>query len=178
MVRLLGANPCVTLYESERAVAFASLWRVDWSERGAGRAVIFGDTNGIRVIGPDPDLGGWLAGEFTRYFEDVLDGLPWSEPKVTVAPVELKQDLATGWRVSAGDVAVRIEEPLHRKLIRTDSYDLGGVPNVLSTVWMPCRHGSISLNGNPVAGAPKVIIEPDRISSSAFLADAEVWCHA
>ncbi len=86
----------------------------------------------------------------------MLDGLPWSEPK---------------------NVAVRIEEPLHRKLIRTDSYDLGGVPNALSTVWMPCRHGSISLNGNPSAGAPKVIIEPGRISSSAFPADAEVWCH-
>ena len=47
-VRLVGANPGVTLHSDERAV-------------------VFGDATGTRVIGPDPELIGWLANNFTRY---------------------------------------------------------------------------------------------------------------
>ena len=35
-LRLMGANPCVTLYDGDQATAYASVWRVDWSLRGSG----------------------------------------------------------------------------------------------------------------------------------------------
>ncbi|WP_156343033.1 hypothetical protein [Devosia sp. A16] len=41
-LRLMGANPCVTLYDAGEAIAYASIWRVDWSLRGPGRALVLG----------------------------------------------------------------------------------------------------------------------------------------
>ena len=34
----MGSNPFVTLFRDGEAVAFASVWRVDWFERGQGQA--------------------------------------------------------------------------------------------------------------------------------------------
>jgi hypothetical protein len=166
----------VTLYAGDRPVAFASVWRVDWSERGAGNAIVVGNGAGVRVVGADPTLGCWLAESFNRYFEDVLAGLPWSPPRPTAASVEITQDLATGLRATGADVVVEISEPLDRRLVRVDAYDLGGIPNALSTVFMPCRHGAISIGGIPVEGTPLTPARPTGPVSTAFLADAEVWC--
>lgn len=176
-VRLIGANPCVTLYSGDQPVAFASVWRVDWSERGAGTAIVLGDSSGVRVIGSDPALGCWLADSFNRHFDDVLAGLPWSAPAVTTAPVTITQDLATGLRAAGADVVVEINEPLDRRHVTVDAYDLGGTVNALSTVFMPCRHGAITVGGVSVDGVPLTPTRPTGPTSTAFLADAEVWCH-
>ncbi|GIG67433.1 hypothetical protein [Phytomonospora endophytica] len=173
-LRLLGANPCVTLYDDGTAVAYASLWRSDWSEQGGtGHVIVFGRPGRIRVLGADRDLSVWLAESFNRHLKGVNGAIPWSEPEYTVAPVEWDLDLSTGVRAAADDVEVEITGPFDRMLTRDDAYDLGGTTNVLSTVWMPCRAGTIRVGGELVPGAPEVDLEAPM--SSAFIAEAEVW---
>jgi hypothetical protein len=175
-LRLMGANPCVTLYDGDLATAYASVWRVDWSLRGSGRALVLGTPERTRVIGPDAELAAWLATEFNRHLVRVRASIEWSEPELTVAPVSFDLDLAEGLRASADDVTVAITGPIERFLTRNDEYDLGGTPAILSTVWIPCRDGAITVGGEPLPGAPRT--DPDRPMSSAFIADAEVWCEA
>jgi hypothetical protein len=175
-LRLMGANPCVTLYEGGRATAYASVWRVDWSLRGKGHALVLGTQERVRIIGPDRDLGAWLGAEFNRHIRGVSAGIAWREPEFTLAPVRFELDLETGLRAAAGDVAVEITGPIERYLTRKNDYDLGGTPNILSTVWIPCREGAISVGGNRIAGA--IRLDEAQPISSAFIADAEVWCTA
>lgn len=176
-VRLIGANPGLRLYstpDAEEPAAFASAWRVDWSTHGQGNALVLWHAGRTRVICPSAELGGWLAAEFTRHFPEVR-GLPWPPPEVTVAPVRFDIDLARGVRAHGADVSLEITDPLERRMIRVDDFDLGGTPNELSTVYIPCRSGTLRIGGAPVPGSPRVSTSP-RISSTAFLADAEVWC--
>ncbi len=176
-IRLVGANPGLRLHrdggDDEPPVAFVSVWRVDWSAHGKGTAVVLWHAGHTRVVCARPELGRWLADGFTRHFPEVR-GLPWPEPQVTEAPVDLELDLAAGMRARAADVEVEITEPLDRRLIRVDEFDLGGVTNQLSTVYVPCRSGMLQIGGRTVTGVPRVTTSP-RPSSTAFLADAEVW---
>jgi hypothetical protein len=175
-VRLIGANPGLQLFAADGStVGYASVWRVDWSPHGAGTALVVWHDGRTRVLTPSPPLGAWLAGEFTRHFPEV-QGLAWPAPELVEAPVALEIDLASGMWARAADVEVEIADPLDRRLIRVDDFDLGGRPNVLSTVLMPCRVGAIRIGGEPLPGQPRVRTAP-RASSTAFLADAEVWCH-
>jgi hypothetical protein len=162
-IRFVGANPGLTVSDGERRVAFASVWRADWSERGSGLAIVCWHDQRTRVVATDAELGRWLAGEFTRHFPEV-QGLPWPEPEVTQAAVHLDLDLASGMKASAGGIEVEIFDPTDRRLFSTDDFDLGGVKHCLSTVVMPCSSGSLTLNGTQIKGQVK-----------AFLADAEVW---
>ncbi|MDI1461191.1 hypothetical protein QEZ54_09455 [Catellatospora sp. KI3] len=174
-VRLMGANPGLTLFdESGARTAFASVWRVDWSERGSGSALVVWHDGAVRVVTEDAPLGEWLAADFTRHFPEV-SGLPWPAPAVVRAPVELDYDLSAGVRARAAGATVEITGPLDRRLIQAPGFDLGGVPHLLSTVYIPCAEGVLTLDGAAVAGTPRVTREP-RVSSTAFLADAEVWC--
>lgn len=177
IVRLVGANPGLRLHtdggDDEPPVAFVSVWRVDWSALGRGNALVLWHTGRTRVVCARPELGRWLADSFTRHFPEVR-GLPWPDPQVTTAPVELELDLACGVRASGADVEVEITEPMDRRLIRVDEFDLGGVANQLSTVYVPCRSGTLRIGGRTVVGVPRVATSP-RPSSTAFLADAEVW---
>ncbi|MFG1943869.1 hypothetical protein [Nonomuraea sp. NPDC048826] len=164
-IRLIGANPCVTLSAAGERVAFASVWRVDWSERGGGPALVLWHAGVTRVLAPDPGLGRWLAGGFTRHFPEVR-GLPWPAPEVTRTPVELELDLEAGLRAAAADVVVEIPgPPRERRAVRIEGFDLGGEPHLLTNVYMPCATGSITIGGTPVAAD----------TAEAFLADAEVW---
>lgn len=172
----MGANPFVTLFRDGEAVAFASVWRVDWSTHGAGRALVFGDRDGVRVSATDVRLGRWLAEGFNRHMATVVAGLPWSPPRLAETPVEFSLDLATGFTARAGDVAVELAAPIERHLTRNDAYDLGGVPHVLSTVWIPCREASISLDGRRLDGDPRLSGADEPVYSSAAIAEAEVWC--
>ena len=127
-VRLIGANPGLTLFDEGRVVAFSSLWRVDWSERGAGDALVLWHDGRVRIVAPDVELGRWLADTFVRHFPEVV-GLPWPEPNVTTAPVLLELDPATGVRAEAADVVLTITAPLDRRLMTADPVDLGGRPH-------------------------------------------------
>jgi hypothetical protein len=175
-LRLMGANPCVTLYENDRATAYASVWRVDWSLRGYGHALVLGTPERIRIIGPNAELASWLGDEFNRHLTRVSGGIGWSEPQLTVSPVRFDLDLARGLSVSADNVTVEITDPIERYLTRNDQYDLGGTPNILSTVWIPCRAGMIAVDGVPLPGA--IRLDATKPISSAFIAEAEVWCTA
>lgn len=172
----MGANPCVTLYDGDRATAFASVWRVDWSLRGNGNALVLGTPGRTRIFGADTALAAWLGEEFNRHLAAVVATVGWSEPEVVAAPVAFDLDLAQGFRATAADVSVAIAGPIERYLTRNDEYDLGGVPHVLSTVWMPCEEAAISVGGAPLPGGPRVDLKAPM--SSAFIADAEVWCTA
>nr|WP_055501416.1 hypothetical protein [Nonomuraea pusilla] len=164
-IRLIGANPGLTVTGGGRRVAFASVWRADWSEAGSGRAVVLWHEGRTRAVGPDAELARWLAGEFTRHFPEVA-GLPWPDPEVTVAPVDMELDLTAGLRASAADVTITIDgPPLERRACRVEDFDLGGVAHLLTNVYMPCPSGTLTVGGAPVAGD----------ATHAFLADAEVW---
>lgn len=144
-LRLVGANPCVTLYGGDQATAYAfGVWT---GRSGSGHALVLATRERIRIIGPDSDLGSWLGSEFNRHIRSVSAGIRWSEPELTVAPVRFDLDLAMGFRASADDVTVEITDPIERYLTRNDEYDLGGTPNLLSTVWIPCK-------GAPSPSAP------------------------
>ena len=175
-VLLFGANPGLTLYApgTDAPVAFASVWRVDWSSHGAGRAVVVWHDGRTRILTESPALGRWLAEAFTRHFPEVA-GLAWPEPDLTEAAVAIELDHTTGLRAEAADVEVEIAVPLDRRAITVDSFPGNGLR--LSNVYVPCRLGSLRLAGRAVAGVPHVVEVP-RASSTAFLADAEVWCTA
>ncbi|HEX4818389.1 MAG TPA: hypothetical protein VFV66_37105 [Nonomuraea sp.] len=164
-VRLMGANPGLTLFAGGERTAFASVWRVDWSERGRGNVIVLWHEGATRVIAQDATLGTWLAGEFTRHFPEVR-GLEWPEPEVTEAPVIVELDLDKGLRALAADVIVEIPGPPRaRRHVRIENFDLGGVPHRLTNVYLPCDGGAMTVGGGTVPAE----------SSTAFLADAEVW---
>lgn len=163
MIRFIGANPGLSVLRGEQRVAFASVWRADWSEYGAGLAIVLWHEGHTRVVTTEARLGLWLAQDFTRHFPEVA-GLPWRQPEVTEAPVSLELDLAQGMRAEGGGITVEIGSPTQRRLFRTDDFDLGGVKHGLTTVFMPCPTGGLTLSGVPVEGVVK-----------AFMADAEVW---
>ena len=171
-VLLVGANPGLALHTaSGELVAFASVWLVDWSTHGPGRALVLWGAGKTRVVTEQPELGRWLAEAFTRHFPEV-DGVPWPAPEVTVAPVRVELDPATGVRAEADDVLLEITEPLDRR--RSDVAAFPGNGLRLTNVYVPCRRGVLRIAGRPVDGVPRVS-EGARPSSSAFLADAEVW---
>ncbi|RRS01305.1 hypothetical protein [Glycomyces terrestris] len=171
---LMGANPCATLFEGDRATAFASVWRVDWSVRGSGHALVLGTPEAVRIIGPDLELAAWLGHEFNRHLTTVRSGIAWREPELTAAPVEFDLDLDHGLFAAADDVSVAVTGPIERFLTRNDEYDLGGVPRILSTVWIPCADATVTEGDRRLRGAPRTDL--DAQSSTAFIAEAEVWC--
>lgn len=172
-VLLVGSNPGLALYDgSETPVAFVSVWRVDWSTHGAGTAVVLSHAGRVRVVAENLDLGRWLAGTFNRHFPEVA-GLPWpDEPELTAAGVTLELDPATAMRATAADLEVAITGPLDRRTVAVESFPGNGLR--LSTVYTPCAEGRLTIAGRPVAGRPRVTTGPPA-SSTAFLADAEVW---
>jgi hypothetical protein len=163
MIRFIGANPGITIFDGEQRIAFASVWRADWSERGAGRAIVLWYQGKTKVVGTDAALGLWLAQGFTRHFPEVA-GLPWPDPEVETGEIALSWDLTHGVTAEGGGILVGFGPPTDRRLIQTDDFDLGGVRHGLSTVFMPCAKGFLNHQGVPVEGTAK-----------AFIADAEVW---
>jgi hypothetical protein len=171
-VLLVGSNPGLALHDGDGPpVAFASVWRVDWSVRGPGTALVLSHAGRVRVVTPVPDLGRWLADTFNRHFPEVA-GLPWGEPELTEAPVSLDLDMATGLTATAADLAVEISGPMDRRTVDVAAFPGNGLR--LSNVYTPCAAGRLTVAGRPVDGAPRVSTAP-RASSTAFLADAEVW---
>jgi hypothetical protein len=171
---LVGANPGVRLYDGDTLTAYVSVWRVDWSVHGSGTAVVLWRDGQVRVIGEDSGLATWLERDFVRHFPEA-DGLPWPEPVVETAPVHVDVDLVTGLHATAGDLEVRASDVLDRRTFATNEFALDGVDHGLSLVLAPCGSASVWLGGDPVPGAPEVGGTPDRPSSSAFVAVAEVW---
>lgn len=163
MIRFIGANPGITIFDGDERVAFASVWRADWSERGTGRAIVLWHQGETRVVSTDAGLGLWLAQEFTRHFPEVA-GLPWPDPAVETGRIDLTWELTHGVTAEGGGIRVELGPPTDRRLFQTDDFDLGGTRHCLTTVFMPCAKGFLNHQGVPVQGTAK-----------AFMADAEVW---
>jgi hypothetical protein len=151
------------MHESGRVTAFASVWQVDWSERGSGPAVVLWHAGRTRLLGPDPGLAGWLAETFVRHFGEVA-GLPW-EPVAEQVDVEIDLDLARGMTARAGDVTVELADVTERRPFRQEPLTLGGSTYGLSNVFAPCAGAAVTVAGEKVAG----------VADPAFLAVAEVW---
>jgi hypothetical protein len=171
-VMLTGANPGVLLRDGGAVTAFASVWQVDWSEHGAGPAIVLWHDGRVRLLGPDPALAEWLADTFVRHFGEV-DGLPWEPVAAERAEVELDLDLGRGLVAKAGDVTVEISGVLDRRPFAMSGLTLGSVEYALSNIYAPCRTARITVAGAVVPGAPEV--DPDGPSSTAFLATTESW---
>jgi hypothetical protein len=173
-VILCGANPGVRLFDGETLTAYASVWVVDWSERGAGTAIVLWHQGNVRVLTGEPALGAWLEREFTRHFPEA-DGLAWPEPEPERAEVAVRLDLATGLVASAGDVAVTMSGVLDRRAFETDEFLLDGRAHGLRLVVAPTEEATITVGGRRVAGAVTRGGTAERPTSSAFLTTAEVW---
>jgi hypothetical protein len=173
-VILCGANPGVRLFDGDTVTAFASVWVVDWSERGSGNAIVLWHHDVVRVLADDPELGGWLERAFVRHFPEV-EGLLWAQPSPERAAVDVRLDLAEGLSARAGDVEVTMSGVLDRRAFATDEFLLDGVPHGLRLVIAPMSSATIRVGGRPIAGAVTRGGTADRPSSSAFLTTAEVW---
>lgn len=173
-VLIVGANPGICLFDGETVTAFASVWRVDWSPDGAGHAVVLWRRDEVRLLCDNPGLGRRLERDFTRHFPEVA-GLPWPEPEPERVPVRVEIDLETGVRASAGDVEVEMTDVLDRRAVATEEFELAGIAHGLSLVLAPCGAGRIIEGGRPLPGMIERGDSAQRPSSSAFLAEAEVW---
>lgn len=148
---------------------------MDWSRRhGTGTAMVLWQPAGVRVLGSNLPLARWLAEDFTRHFPE-LDGLAWPQPQYDQVPVDAAIDLAQGMRARAGDVEVQLSGVLDVRSVATDDFPLEDTPHSLRLVLGPCQDGQLTVAGDPVPGQVRRAGTPERPSSSAFLAEAEVW---
>ncbi|GHA77782.1 hypothetical protein ACIQRS_04835 [Streptomyces termitum] len=172
---LVGANPGLQLFDGAGAcTAYLSTWQVDWSTHGAGNVLVLWRPDGVRVVGEDPRLALWLADHFVRHFPE-LDGLPWSAPRFHRSEVLVGIDLASGLRARGGGVDVSMAGVLDRRAFATDRFPLGDTEHSLSLVLGPCERARAHVDGRLLPGAISRGGTPERPSSSAFLAAAEVW---
>ena len=173
-VILSGANPGVRLLDGDTVTAFASVWSVDWSERGAGNALVLWHDDTVRVLGADTNLASWLAALLRAALSGDA-GLPWPEPVVEQADVSIALNLTSGLLAHAADVEVSMSGVLGHRTFSTDDFALDGVPHSLQLLLAPVSDASITVAGTPLPGTVTVGGTEDRPSSSAFLATAEVW---
>lgn len=174
-VILVGANPAVLLRHGGEPSAFASLWRVEWSERGSGDALILCHAHRVRVLGPDPELGLWLAETFVRHFPEV-SGFEWPDPILEKAELEIWLDLGRGLTARVSDITLELADILDRRLFHTDRLEFGGVEYELTNVYAPCDRALLTVGHATVPGAPVQSRDEAGPVSSAFLAVAETWC--
>ncbi|WP_157641539.1 hypothetical protein [Longispora albida] len=167
-VRLAGANPAVVLFDGDRPVALASAWRVDWSERGAGRALVTWYQEKVSVFCTSRELGQWLVEDFVRHFPDLPGVVRWEAAEYVVDDdVQVVVDLERGLSARGGGVVVEIGPPVARRAVVIPEFALGPVTNRLQLVYAPSETASITVDGVRLGGEPR----------HAFLAEAEVWSH-
>jgi hypothetical protein len=173
-VILCGANHGVTLFGDTGVTAYASLWQVDWSERGAGRAIVVWHAGTVRVLTDELGLGSWLEHAFTRHFPETA-GLPWPTPAIERTPVDFTLNLAHGIVASAADVRITLAGVLDRRAVQVDDFPLDGVPHGLRLVLTPMERAEITIDGVDLPGVVRRGGTSRRPQSSAFLTTAEVW---
>ncbi|MFI6813354.1 hypothetical protein ACIBG7_13130 [Nonomuraea sp. NPDC050328] len=173
---LTGANPFATLYdEGGSPTGYASLWRIDWSTRGSGEALVVWTPAGLRVAGGDAALAAWIEEYFVRRFDEARALPSWPAPRVEQAQVRLRVDPGEGAFAEAAGLAVAITGPLDARPFAQPDFPLGGVSHGLSMQVIPCEHASISVDGHAVPGRPLVTRTGGRPASSAVTAVHEAW---
>lgn len=171
---LIGAMSGVLLERGGVPTASAVVWQVDWSEYGAGRALILWEGGPVRTIGPDRRLAHWLADTISRHTPD-LTGLPWRRGVHEHDEVVISRDLDRGLRAHARDVVVEVTGPLDRRVVDLDQVDVGGVPFRLRHVLVPCAEGWVSVNGRRLLGHPRRWGGADVPGSTAVITLAGTW---
>lgn len=172
---LVGANPGIQLFDASGAcTAYASVWRVDWSTHGAGRALVVWTPDGVSIASTEGDLAGWLWDEYTSHFPE-LDGLPKPAPTHLHQHVDIDLDLASGLVARSGAITVRMQGVLDRRWGDVADFPLGDRSESLNLVVAPCDSGSIAIAGRALSGALQRGGTPERPWTSAFLSEAEVW---
>ena len=158
----------------EDVAAFVSLWLVEFSIFGPGAALVLCHAGRVRTIGEDARLAAWLADSFVRYFpESAL--FPWSLDPPELAPVEVDIDLRRGLHARAADVEFTLGDLLGVRTFVDEEFRLGEDSYRLSNVYAPCREASLTVAGARIEGSPVLGGTPERPTSTAFLAVAEVW---
>lgn len=170
---LVGANPGLLLRHDGVAVAFASLWQVDWSTAGSGSALVLCHAGSTRVYGANERLCLWLVEEFTQHFPESAD--TGGELHYVDTTVDVDIDLRHGMRAAADNVGVEMSQPLDRRTFRAEQVQLAGTTYELSNVFVPCARGTINVDGELLPGLPVRPEDHGQPGSSAFLAVAEVW---
>ncbi len=173
---LVGANPGLLLRHDGAAVAFASVWQVDWSTAGSGSALVLCHAGSTRVYGANERLCRWLVEEFTQHFPESAG--TGGDPYYFEAAVEIDIDLEHGMQAVADGVVVQLSDPLDWRTFRAERVELGNKAYELSNVLVPCASGSINVDGEPLPGQPVRSEDNGQPGSSAFLAVAEVWSAA
>lgn len=158
-VMLAGANPAALFRDGDRAVAFASLWLVDWSERGAGRVLFVVEPDATRAYGQEPELAGWLADTFVQRFGESAQ-VGWHDPEWVPAPVAVDLDATAGLTATAADTTLTLAG-----VGRPEVFAGEALGYRLSNVTLPCTAGRLERSGAALPGT----------ASPAFLALAEVW---
>lgn len=172
---LAGANPFVTLYDGEQPTAYASIWRVDWSPRGSGGAVVLWHDGAVRLVGDNPDLATWLEEYFVRNFEEAAALPIWPSMRPEAAAVDVRIDPRRGCEVRAVDIVIRLGGMLDARPVAIPDFRLAGVSHGLSMLLLPCAEATIEVGGRRVPGAPRRLGTPDRPSSSACVSVHESW---
>jgi hypothetical protein len=179
-VEFIGANPNVTLFRGEAKAGFVSLWQADWSVRGPGVAVLAwveGDDT-VRLLTPEPSLGGWLAHAFSRHFPE-MSGLPGigdpvhceiREWRITAEHVRAKVTGEDGSRVAA-----TISQPLATRPGHVVDWQLGPSPYTLTNLLTFCADATLEIDDARVLGRTVVTGDEDQPTSSAFIATHETW---
>jgi len=173
---LAGANPYLTLYDADSAVAYASIWRVDWSVHGAGNVIVLWHAGTVRVLTDAPALGGWLEEHFVRRFDEATALPSWPSLELVEAPVEVVVDPGGGARATGAGVVVALGDPLDARPVGVADFPLDGVSHGLSMLSMPCATATMTVDGVAVAGTPRVWRDGGRVHSSAVTAVHEAWC--
>ncbi|NED98427.1 hypothetical protein G1H11_24310 [Phytoactinopolyspora alkaliphila] len=179
-VEFIGANPNVTLRRGEAIAGFVSLWEADWSVRGPGVAVLAwaeGDTR-VRLLTPEPSLGTWLTGTFSRYFPEL------SELPEIAEPIECE---VREWRISADHVrakvtgedgtrvGVTISQPFTTRPGHVTGWELGSATWTLSNLLSFCTEATVEIDEARVLGRVSVDEHGEKPSSTAFIATHETW---
>lgn len=172
---LAGANPFVTLYDAGLPTAYASVWRVDWSARGSGNAVILWHAGRLRIVGDDVRLAAWLEEHFVRHFDEARALPSWPSCEPERAAVQVRVDAGRGAVVTAGDISIELGGVLDARPVGIADFPLCGVSHGLSMQILPCEAASIVVDGVAVPGSPEVTWDGGRPSSSAVTTVHEAW---
>lgn len=179
-VEFVGANPSATLLRGSARAGFVSLWEAEWSTHGPGFVLLTwvdGD-DAVRLLTPDPALGGWLAETFSQYFPELEELPAVGDPvECQVDEWQIGPDVARV-RVSGTDgssVAATISRPIGTRPGEVIDWQLGPARWSMTNLLTFCADATLEVDGARVLGRPEIANVDGRPTSTAFIATHETW---
>lgn len=179
-VEFIGSNPCATLWRGESRVGFVSLWEAEWSSHGPGLAVLawVDGADSVRLLSPDLELAGWLAGTFSRHFPE-LEGLPPIGDPVECEVVEWQVRPASARVDVVGVDSSRVVASISGALVtrpgHIPDWTLGETAWTLTNLLSFCADATLEVDGARVLGRAETTGGAADLTSSAFVATYETW---